>query len=165
MKSVKPQVAQLGERLQNMEEAGGSNPSLRTIFKHDRLGPGEKTYLERWVLDLGFFTIRLHRWLHSDDLRNPHDHPWWFVTLCLWGRYTDLGSTGIDRVQPGSIRFRKATHRHSVYVESKPCWTLVLTGPEQRQWGFWVDGRFRKRNKYFFEWGHHDPEIPTRRHV
>ncbi len=147
-----------------MSEVGGSNPSPRTIFRHDRLGPPGKPYLIRWILDLGLFSIRLHRWLYSDDLRAPHDHPWWFWTLCLWGRYVDLSEGGEDVVTPGSIRFRRAEHRHSVRVE-RPAWTILITGPESRIWGFWVQGRFRKRNKYFFEHGHHDPEHPTQRFV
>lgn len=134
------------------------------MIKYDKLGPAGQPYLVRWILDFGFFSLRLHRWLHSDDLRNPHDHPWWFWTLCLWGRYTDISAEGEDHVSAGSLRFRRAQHQHSVRVE-RPAWTILITGPEARQWGFWVDGKFRKRNKYFFEHGHHDPAHPTRRHV
>lgn len=111
----------------------------------------------RWVFDFYFFTIRIHHWLHSDDLRHPHDHPWSFWTICLWGGYTDVSPDGEDRVRPGSIRFRSALHQHSVKVDEGGCWTILLTGREHRRWGFWVNGKFRKRNKYFYEHGHHNP--------
>lgn len=42
------------------------------------------------------------------------------------------------------------------------CWTVLLTGPEKRVWGFWVNGKFRKRNKYFYEHGHHHPCDPSK---
>jgi hypothetical protein len=118
--------------------------------------------MERWVADFGFFSLRMHHWMYSDDLRAPHDHPWWFLTLCVWGSYVDVSPDGDDRVSVGSVRFRRAEHRHSVKVE-RSTWTLLLTGPERRVWGFWVRDKFRKRNKYFYEHGHHDPERPTER--
>ncbi len=38
------------------------------------------------------------------------------------------------------------------------CWTLLLFGREWRDWGFFVDGKFWRRNKYFFKYGHHGCE-------
>src|ERR1700722_4369121 len=117
--------------------------------------------MTRWVLDLGLLSVRLHHWTGSDDDRALHDHPWWFVTLVLAGGYRDVSEDGEDRVGPGSVRFRRATYRHTVQVDPGGCWTLLLTGPERREWGFWVGGRFRKRNKYFYEHGHHPCEAAT----
>jgi len=107
------------------------------------------------VLDFGLFSIRLHHWIASDDQRNFHDHPWWFFTIILWGGYKDVSPFGVDKVGIGSMRFRKAEHQHTVKVNPGGCWSLLITGPEKRIWGFWVKGKFRKRNKYFFEHGHH----------
>ena len=87
-----------------------------------------------------------------------HDHPWWFLTLILWGGYVDVSLGGEDRVGAGSIRLRPSWWRHTVRVNKGGAWSLLLTGPERRQWGFWVNGKFRKRNKYFFEHGHHPCE-------
>jgi len=113
--------------------------------------------MRRWVLNLGFFSIRLHHWYASDDARNFHDHPWWFITLVLWGSYTDVSSAGKEKMKPGMIRYRPALHRHTVRVNSGGCWTLLITGPQIRKWGFWVRGgnKFVKSNKYFLEYGHH----------
>src|ERR1700733_7651031 len=42
-------------------------------------------YVRRWYLETPFGSIRVHHWLHSDDDRAFHDHPWWFWTLVLRG--------------------------------------------------------------------------------
>lgn len=123
-----------------------------------KLGNPECPYMRRWVLDFGQFSIRLHHWLASDDQRNFHDHPWWFVTLILWGGYVDQSPEGDDPLKQGSIRFRKAEFQHTVNVNKGGCWSVLLTGPTTRRWGFWVKGKFRKRNKYFYMYGHHPCE-------
>lgn len=150
----------MAERQPNKLKVVGSIPTPR-IF-HEKLGPATCPYLERWVVDFGLFSLRLHHWLHSDDMRAFHDHAWWFLTLCLRGCYIDVSDKGEDVVKAGSVRFRPAEHRHAVRV-LRSTWTVLLTGPENRIWGFWVRGKFRKRNKYFYEHGHHDPRTPTRR--
>jgi len=122
---------------------------------HEKLGLAECPYLHRWTLRLGAFSLRLHHFLSSDDKRALHDHPWWFVTLVLRGGYTDVSEAGEDHLGVGSVRFRRALHRHTVQVDPGGVWTLILTGPARRAWGFWPEGKFRKANKYFFERGHH----------
>lgn len=43
----------------------------------------------------------------------------------------------------GSIAYRRAAHRHRVELlrdaagHEKPCWTVIITGPRRRRWGFW----------------------------
>ena len=125
----------------------------------EALGLPECPYMQRWVLDLGAFAIRLHRWTASDDSRAFHDHPWWFLTLVLWGGYVDVSPAGRDRLGLGSIRFRSSSHRHTVEVE-QTTWTILITGSPSRRWGFWVDGKLLKRDKYFAVHGHH-PCAPT----
>lgn len=121
-----------------------------------KLGRPECPYMKRWVLNFWLFSIRLHHWYSSDDDRNWHDHPWWFVTFVLSGSYVDVSDNGLDVLTRGAVRYRPALHRHTTKVAPAGCWTLVLTGPEIRKWGFWVNGKFRKANKYFFRHGHHE---------
>lgn len=128
---------------------------MKILTIGEKLGKPECPYLRRWVLNLGLFSIRLHHWLASDDGRNFHDHPWWFITLILKGSYTDVSPQGSEKLTCGNIRWRSSLHRHTVVVPSTGVWTLVLTGPELRKWGFWVNGKFFKRSKYFYEYGHH----------
>jgi hypothetical protein len=136
----------------------------RGFLRHDLLGLPECPYVDRWTLSLPRgYSLRLHRWLGDDDLRHPHDHPSWFVTAVLRGGYLDVGelaadgsgilSVPLDHLSVGSVRFRSALHRHSVKVDPGGATTLCLFSPETRQWGFWVDGRFRKRNRYFYDHG------------
>lgn len=120
-----------------------------------KLGQKECPYIQRWVLDLGFCSFRLHRWLGSDDPRNFHDHPWWYISLVLWGSYADRSPKGNTTRKTGTLAYFPALHQHTVHLESKVCWTFLVTGPESRDWGFWVKGKFRKRNRYFYDHGHH----------
>ncbi len=122
----------------------------------DKLGlPGE-TYLTRWGIEFKRFSIRLHRWTGSDDLRATHDHAWWFWTLVLWGGYLDIAEDkSVDRLRFGSFRFRPAEHRHTVQNNHKVSWTLLVTGAPVRRWAFYVDGKKYMRDKYFAVFGHH----------
>lgn len=140
-------------------EDGGSNPQPGIHFHwREKLGNADCPYLIRWVLSCAIGAIRLHHWIASDDQRHFHDHGWWFLVIILRGGYVDHSPNGDDRLRIGSIRIRPAIHRHTVELNPGGCWSLLLTGPEVRQWGFWVNGRFRKRNKYFHMFGHHPCE-------
>ena len=141
------------ERSVDNREVGGSNPSPRTKFRWaEELKCETGVYVRRWYLETSFFTVRLHHWLHSDDTRHMHDHPWWFITMVLKGSYVDLSPNKNELMIPGMIRFRPANHQHSVKVGSGGCWTILLTGPKIRKWGFWVG---KKWKKYFLEHGAH----------
>ena len=158
----------------------------------EQLGRPECPYLQRWAVMVGLFSVRVHHFYRSDDERAFHDHPWWFLTLVLRGGYTDVspcpvcegnpalklicgtgkpggtcGGTGeqLDHITAGSVRFRPALHQHTVRVDPGGVWTVILTGPNRRVWGFWErlpDGRrrFRKANKWFFMHGHHPCDQP-----
>jgi hypothetical protein len=116
-------------------------------------------YVRRWYLETPYFSVRLHHWLHSDDNRAFHDHPWWFITLILKGSYTDLNPIRSERMTPGKVAYRPALHQHTAQIDPGGCWTLLLTGPKIRQWGFYVrlknKIKFKKSNKYFLEHGTH----------
>ena len=128
---------------------------LRPIFAAQSIGLPECPYMRRWVVDFGAFAIRIHRWESSDDDRAFHDHPWWFITLVLRGSYDDVSLSGLDTLRVGSIRFRSASHRHTVKIKTPGTWTLLITGRAKRRWGFWVGGKLLKRDRYFAVHGHH----------
>lgn len=130
-------------------------PGHRPFWFHDRVGDPSCPYLERWVFDARWFSIRLHRWLGSDDQRYPHDHGWSYLTFVFWGAYEDKSPSETVILRAPALAWRPAEHQHMVRLIKRPTWTLMLTGPERRQWGFWVKGRFRKRNRYFYDHGHH----------
>lgn len=110
-------------------------------------------YLARWRLDLGLFAINLHHWFSSDDTRAMHNHPYWMVILPL-GRYIDRTENGDEIVKPFHIYFRKKEHTHSVIID-RPIWTILITGPKLYKWGFFIDGKFLRSEKYFKKYGDH----------
>jgi hypothetical protein len=124
----------------------------------EKLGRKECPYIIRWGIDFGLFSIRLHHWISSDDQRHLHDHGWSYWSFILIGGYTDISPSKRITLSGGDIIFRQAEHRHKVLVNKNGCWSFLITGPERKQWGFYVNGRFRKRNKYFYMFGHHPCE-------
>lgn len=110
------------------------------------IGSAQSPYILRWyvISRNRWLNIYLHKFLRDDDDRALHDHPWWFISIMLRGQYTEIreeGSAGSVRRAP-SIAYRRATDRHRIVLQrnaqdrSVPCWTLVITGPRIREWGF-----------------------------
>jgi hypothetical protein len=126
----------------------------------DQIGPAHCPYLRRWVIECPLFSVRLHHWLASDDTRHYHDHGWNFLSILLWGHLIDKSPTGVTNRRWLVPQYFPATHQHMVIVKRK-AWTIMLCGRNRRIWGYWVNGKFRKRNKYFYEHGHHDPCGPV----
>ena len=118
-------------------------------------GLDECPYFKRTVLGFRNWSVRVHEWYADDDTRNMHDHPHWFWTIVLRGGYTDVSANGEDRMRFGSIRFRRADYAHAVTKVIPGSITVLVTGPSTRRWGFWVNGKLIKRDKYFAVHGHH----------
>lgn len=143
---------------------------LRTLLSgrpHFAIGGESNPYMLRWYLipRNRWINVYLHKFVRDDDDRALHDHPWWFVSLMLWGSYREFVEpfwarfkavgcfviddqrTWVDRRAP-SIAFRQANHRHRVELFKRPdgtpipCWTIVITGPKVREWGFWCPKGF-----------------------
>jgi hypothetical protein len=125
---------------------------------HEKLGLAECPYVIRWRIETKICSLRLHHWLGPDDDRAFHDHPWWFTTLVLRGGYTDKSPAGEEHLRAGNIRYRAALHQHTVIPDSGGAWTLLVTGPKIRHWGFWLNGKFIKANKWFLRFKHHPCE-------
>lgn len=109
------------------------------------IGPDHNPYMLRWhILRIRKLPrIYVHKFMRSDDDRALHDHPWWFCSILLRGTYLEHRPSGSTlRIAP-SVAFRKATdtHRIELLEDIKP-WTLFITGPVIRKWGFWCKDRF-----------------------
>lgn len=160
--SLMSRTLQRLERQREKLEVVGSNPASRAILKirpfqfrwREPLGKKECPYAYRTLLNLKWFSVRVHEWIRSDDKRYFHDHPWSFITLVLWGGYTDVNETGQDRLRMGSIRYRHATHKHYVHVHPGGALTVLITTPKIREWGFWVKGKFKRPLRFFGKYGH-----------
>ena len=107
------------------------------------IGPKSDPYLKRWwiIPRNRFFNIYLHKFLHSDDDRALHDHPWLNVSLLLDGSYTEhtISQGGVHHhtvYKTGDLKFRRAKAAHRIELHAGTCWSLFVTGPVIREWGF-----------------------------
>jgi len=124
-----------------------------------------ETYLNRWGLEGRWGGVFLHL-LGSPDLdRDLHDHPWWFVTVPLWGSYweerTEIRTAAqrafevetsahpndsrgkmslVGTWRPRTMRLDEA-HRITG-LRGRRAVTLVIHGPQRRPWGFYTPGGF-----------------------
>jgi hypothetical protein len=106
---------------------------------------GDRPYLLRWWLipRNPVVNVFLHKFLRDDDDRALHDHPWPSVSLMLAGGLIEHTTKGARVIGPGRVVFRVATFRHRVeLVDGRPAWTLFITGPKLREWGFWCPKGF-----------------------
>lgn len=126
------------------------------------IAPLGKPFLNRWHLfrNKRLGTIYLHQTVDHDDQRALHDHPWSNISVIVRGAYFEIVPAdgtrpyhGGDAVTPirrerGDVIFRKALTPHSLLLpggnQPEECWSLFITGPVVRRWGFycpngWVD--------------------------
>lgn len=116
---------------------------------HFIVGSPTDPYLLRWYIlpRNPLLNIYLHQFLRDDDDRALHDHPWASLSILLAGTYREITPGGSRQVWPGAVIFRRATHAHRIELPGgKPAWTLFLTGPSVRTWGFhcprgWISWR------------------------
>lgn len=148
------------------------------------IGPPDCPILYRWTLLpwRGFghsewpFKLHVHRFLPNADDRDVHDHPRPFWTFVVWGYYDDMSpcprcaglyfghygcglceGNGVvlhERMKRGMLRRRPAVHRHRTRVGPQGCWTIVLMGPFQRDWGFWRGGVWWFHKNYEARFGY-----------
>lgn len=105
------------------------------------------------------FNIYLHRIMRDDDDRALHDHPWWSIGMIIRNHYFDIvpriktlfrkygsGDLMAVRRDEWSITFRRAIDMHRIVLPGpgkQEAWTLFMTGPEVRDWGFWCPAGWR----------------------
>ena len=110
------------------------------------IGGADDPYLLRWWLipRNRVFNVYLHRFCRSDDDRALHDHPWLFnASWLLEGDYIEATPGRIGLLEQGEWRFRwgPAPHRVMLCLDvdsglEMAVWTLFITGPKVREWGF-----------------------------
>jgi len=129
------------------------------------IGGRERPYLLRWfVIPRNvLFNVYLHQFQRSDDDRALHDHPWLFnASWLLRGEYVEhtIKAGGLlvkahRRAGDWTFRWGAAPHRvellHAGFAVGNraptsigpplPCWTIFITGPRVRQWGFYCMDR------------------------
>lgn len=130
------------------------------------IGGAERPYLRRWwvIPRNKLLNVYLHQFLRSDDDRAHHSHPWLFrISWILRNSYTEHriveGGISVQEIKrAGTISFSWGASPHRVELldqhRSEPrfesgaayladvaepieCWTLFITGPRVREWGFY----------------------------
>jgi hypothetical protein len=119
------------------------------------IGGHDAPYLRRHFLipRNPVFNVYVHEFLRSDDDRALHDHPWAFnCSVLLEGVYREHTKHGVSLRFAGDIAFRwgRAAHRIELlravwgcgdkavaFGDPLKCWTLFVTGPRVRSWGFY----------------------------
>lgn len=119
------------------------------------LGNGDDVYMRRWYIERSATegNVHLHQTLRSDCDAEHHDHPW--DNMSIWLRGTgheeivgsDGSTTVLDR-PPGTVAFRHAQDRHRILIQ-EPTWTLFLTGPKIREWGFLHEDGWMHNREFF----------------
>jgi quercetin dioxygenase-like cupin family protein len=126
------------------EELADSRP-------HDfAVGPKDDPYMLRW-----FITPRgnnggiyLHYFMHDDEKRAFHDHPWDSVSILLSGRLRELRPNQEPAIiRPGDVVTRNAPHPHRLEVIERG-FTLFITGPRIREWGFLCEQGWRHWTRF-----------------
>ena len=110
------------------------------------VGDPANPYLRRWwiIPRNRWCNIYLHQFLHSDDDRALHDHPYFNASILLRGSYLEHVQSGATLVRkpwrpwaPWRVTFRAAATAHRIELrDQSPVWTLFITGPRIREWGF-----------------------------
>lgn len=129
---------------------------LRYGVEHSLIEVHGVKYLERWIIYVGDWSLRLHKFWRGDDERAPHDHPFDFWTIPIGRGYweqlpypapwTVNGKVpwhfSTRFVKPWRIHFRLAAFKHVVVganYDEKPFYTLCVSHYVGRKWGFWKD--------------------------
>lgn len=117
-------------------------------------------YLERWhiIPKNRFFNVYLHKFSGSDDDRAMHDHPWYSFSIKLKGQMIEHRRTVLQdngditqnikygiptRVPVRRLMFRPAGYAHRLELVSPVAYTLFITGPRIREWGFHCPERWK----------------------
>ena len=108
-------------------------------------------HFRRWqVLGTPWFTINLHGIYHEDEERDLHNHPFDFISIVLFGSYTEkLNSGKTNERKIFNIAKRKSDVFHKIEkLHSKKIFTLNLMWNRKKEWGYLVDGKLIEHDLY-----------------
>jgi hypothetical protein len=135
-------------------------PKTRKKFKSfqirwaEKLGEPGNPYLIRWTLLFFNFSIILHHWIRSDDIRFFNDNSCDLISIIVKGGYANVTPKGRFEVKAGSVWHAKAAARHYLDIPANGAWTILLCSRPYRKWGFWVtDNRMLRPLAYFHKYG------------
>jgi len=101
----------------------------------------DPTYLTRLhVVQTPWFSICVHIMTGPDPAIYLHDHPVTFLSLILWGNYTEdrkiNGHLSINHRRWFNFIRANRNDIHSIRYVKSPTITLCFMGPRRQEWGF-----------------------------
>jgi hypothetical protein len=98
------------------------------------------------IIQTPWFALYLHDIFEPDADRDPHNHPWSFISIVLRGGYTERlyldpvrrPKDYVERTYPRfSVHRMGRTTAHRIVEAAPGLKTLILVGPRSREgWGF-----------------------------
>lgn len=130
-----------------------------------------QVYLNRWGLAHDRIGgVLLHKMEAPDPGVDLHDHPWWFVSIILWGGYTEqrapireaplfakLADAYPDGCTRGVVEQRhwlsaqvmRLDECHTITdLTRRTSWSIVFKGPRRRSWGFYMPDGYLSEREY-----------------
>lgn len=99
-------------------------------------------YLRQYRLfDWRWLCVRVHYIARQDSDRHMHDHPWrWAWSFILKGWYVEERNFQDTRQHyyrsAGQTNLLRSRHYHRITAVAPGTWTLFVTGPRTKSWGF-----------------------------
>lgn len=134
-------------------------PGVRSRKREGHV-PVPKAFLKRWfvIRKNHVCNIYFHQFIRDDEDRALHDHPWFNLSIVLAGGYIEhtIDAGGVHKrhtFRPGDIKFRPPWAAHRVELHKYdgtiiPSWSLFITGPVQRGWGFHCPSRWKSQGQF-----------------
>lgn len=114
-------------------------------------------YLARLrIIQTPWFGIYVHDIYEPDSDRDPHNHPWSFISIVLRGHYTETvyPESDVHSEPTTKDHYRFSMHkmgRRSAHRITHACprlKTLILVGPRRSGWGFFTDAGYVPWQRY-----------------
>lgn len=131
------------------------------MLKSRKYKSGTGWCLWRWTEVDSEYITRLHvvkatfgalcvHWIKKPDPEPyTHDHPVTFLSLILWGGYTEWRNGVVRKRRWFNFIRASALDRHTI-IEVKPnTVTLCFMGPKTREWGFHTSSGWTNWKSYY----------------
>lgn len=118
------------------------------------MGEPNDPYLIRWMFIFFNYSIRIHKWIRSDDHRFFHDHASDFISIVIKGEYYNNTPKGRFHVKAPFIWKSKAEDRHWLEIPKSGAWTILLCSKPRNKWGFYTkENKKMSPCRYFYNYG------------
>ena len=105
--------------------------------------PEGEPYLVRWwiIPRNPLLNVYLHKFVRDDNDRALHDHPWVSLSILIKGTYVEHLERSSRTFHAPAVIPRGCPHPHRLELVGMmgardPVWTIFITGPKVREWGF-----------------------------